>query len=448
MVRWHFRPMSAFRTIAVPLARYPRLLATTSAQREHWKICAAGHAIATKHSGGGGRQFSSPLRGGRMRLAGVVLATVLFFVVRVVAAKTDRSFIVLHATHVAGPSVTASDLHPRPIVLDFWATWCAPCVASLPHLERLSQKFGDRVTFVAITDEAPAAVEAAVAARYPSVTFMSDTARSIFDRFSVTRLPTTLLLDASGNEWARTTPLEIQEDELTALLLKKKPPRSATPRRNNEAVMRLAQDSVMLSALIPSTQLIATGETSPRILVSRGLTIRALLSIAYDVPGTRITFELPEPPFRYDYYLKPPGSASEVRTRLQAALAAAFGPAVRRENRTADGILVVITVPDKLRKHVGEFQGSSIASGDGTLEGIGITLHDLAQQLEFALGKPVLLAPEIDAGLRYDIHIEWSAWDPNSLRKSVAAELGIELRNQPITVPVLVVTALTIASSP
>jgi cytochrome c biogenesis protein CcmG, thiol:disulfide interchange protein DsbE len=41
------------------------------------------------------------------------------------------------------------------VVLDFWATWCGPCVASIPHMNSLATKFGDSVCIVGLSDEKP-----------------------------------------------------------------------------------------------------------------------------------------------------------------------------------------------------------------------------------------------------------------------------------------------------
>lgn len=39
------------------------------------------------------------------------------------------------------------------LVLDFWATWCGPCVASIPHMNQLATKFDDIALFVGVSDE-------------------------------------------------------------------------------------------------------------------------------------------------------------------------------------------------------------------------------------------------------------------------------------------------------
>ena len=53
-----------------------------------------------------------------------------------------------------------SNLRDKVVIVNFWATWCPPCVAEMPELQSLYQKYGDRVAFVLVTNEKQEVVEA------------------------------------------------------------------------------------------------------------------------------------------------------------------------------------------------------------------------------------------------------------------------------------------------
>ncbi len=52
-------------------------------------------------------------------------------------------------------------------VVEFWATWCGPCLVSMPHLSELKQEYGDQVTIIGITNEDEGTVEAFLASESP-----------------------------------------------------------------------------------------------------------------------------------------------------------------------------------------------------------------------------------------------------------------------------------------
>ncbi len=90
----------------------------------------------------------------------------------------------------------------RVVVVDVFATWCAPCRESLPRIERLRSRFGDRVAFVSVSeDEGPDAAERVArfaAGLRVSGPFLLDSDHALSGRLILRTLPTTYVIDAGG----------------------------------------------------------------------------------------------------------------------------------------------------------------------------------------------------------------------------------------------------------
>jgi thiol-disulfide isomerase/thioredoxin len=107
----------------------------------------------------------------------------------------------------SGKTVKLSDLKGRPMVVNMWATWCAPCRKEMPSLARLKAAYGDKLLVVPVSmDKAPLreTARAFIAANAP-LPFYEDTALAMpYDvKPPVDGFPTTLLFDAKGREVAR-----------------------------------------------------------------------------------------------------------------------------------------------------------------------------------------------------------------------------------------------------
>lgn len=54
------------------------------------------------------------------------------------------------AAALGGGRIASAALAGKPIVLNFWATWCGPCRSEMPALQNAAQRYGERVAFVGV----------------------------------------------------------------------------------------------------------------------------------------------------------------------------------------------------------------------------------------------------------------------------------------------------------
>lgn len=96
---------------------------------------------------------------------------------------------------LSGEEIDSADLAGDPVVLNFWATWCQPCMKELPILRELAAA-GVRVVGVALDEEGARVVEPFVEEHQLDYTILLGD-QEVFQRFSGFAIPFTLVLDGS-----------------------------------------------------------------------------------------------------------------------------------------------------------------------------------------------------------------------------------------------------------
>jgi peroxiredoxin len=86
----------------------------------------------------------------------------------------------------------------RPVVRNFWDTWCGPCRDELSAFTQLETTFGEAVALITVSDEAPGVARAFLAGHAVQLPVVEDPGRKIFSAYGVQKVPVTLVLGRDG----------------------------------------------------------------------------------------------------------------------------------------------------------------------------------------------------------------------------------------------------------
>ena len=107
---------------------------------------------------------------------------------------------------LAGNTVSLSEFTGKIVLVNLWATWCAPCVREMPSLERVQSRLGDKIAVVAISEDHGGSkiVEPFIdKLELKSVKIYLDPKSTVERAFKVQGLPTSFLIDREGRVLGR-----------------------------------------------------------------------------------------------------------------------------------------------------------------------------------------------------------------------------------------------------
>jgi thiol-disulfide isomerase/thioredoxin len=132
----------------------------------------------------------------------IVFPMLLLLLCTVATGQEAAPSLALH--DLKGAPHKLEEYRGKPVVLNFWATWCVPCAAEMPLLSEMQKRYQGRVLFIAASiddDEMKPQIEAFIKKhRGEALTVMMGATLDSLEDFGVKQvMPGTVFIDAEGN---------------------------------------------------------------------------------------------------------------------------------------------------------------------------------------------------------------------------------------------------------
>ncbi len=327
------------------------------------------------------------------------------------------------------------------VVLDFWATWCGPCVASIPHWNEVVLACKDQpVQFLSITDENEQVVSAFLKKRpIQSPIGLDENVTPIRDLYGVDGIPTTMIINKDGVVVAMVHPEHLRPEHIIEVVQSGKSSLSSPVQSQREGLdgfERVSSVKPLFEISIRKSPPRADGhgynvwdyQAGSSDANGKYATVQSAILRLFDVRESLLDLRASLPKDEYDFTIRlPEGPKSLHEETFRQLFLTTFGLRVHRE--TVERDVYILTVAST--NGPGMVPSRSESRGGGGEERGGLKLgrasvRALAGYFEKWLGKPVI--DETGLTNRYDVRFRW---------KLNPAELLIDSFDRPVFMALL-----------
>jgi thiol-disulfide isomerase/thioredoxin len=330
------------------------------------------------------------------------------------------------------------------ILLDFWATWCAPCVANIPHLEALQDKFKEKLVVIPVSLEDENRINKFTSKTPYNLKFSLDTENELKSLFPFRIIPHAVLIDSFGKILAITDPKLITAEVISSYLNGEK---IQLPTKKDRVEFDLMEDDLfelpsnvtqsfkVLGEFdgLPSFQKGASvGEYHHRRVSFINQSIRGMYQYVYDIGWRRFqimdkdTRMLEDDIYSVDLVIENPDE-QELKAILMMNLKKQFGLEI--DTVHVESEIVLLYIEDENRLPEKSNQSSLYQASGDYFKSKGASLADFAGYLEQFGIIGAIVVSEFREDAFFEIDFQFEPENPDSFWESLK-NIGLNLKKE------------------
>lgn len=290
--------------------------------------------------------------------------------------------------------------------VDFWATWCVPCITAKEHLKVLQNQFPNDFYVVSLSSENPLKVERFLKKKPNDLAVAIDYNKETFSKYNVNVLPAGVLFNANGKVlWEGGAP-DLKK-EMVARFLRQQTARTSLSSFFNvvsiedETLIEYIPTEVMeVKSLQSGFEELSVVDNDHYLKISGSL--KSILGYLAKIYKNQIVIA-EDLDTNYEVYFKKPLNTNE---NLAFKLITELKLSVDRKYDEGEGISFTIDTPKFWDTNQIDWgtNNSKYLIGDSQIQGDDVSLKDIAYQLAYVLDMPVIV-PD-DSGMSLSLH-DW-----------------------------------------